>query len=132
MLQIQYIASNITIVDQTLHVCASFQALNKPSGYITLRRHHDVKTARKKLETLFFRNRIHFSTRKCMFDTFTQKFPRDYTAAYTKRASASDFQQCGMCDQQSLRSACAYAQSDQSLCSSLEYSMIVKLLIEHN
>ena len=24
--------------------------------------------------------------------------------------------QCGMCDQQSLRSACAYAQSDQSLC----------------
>ena len=31
-------------------------------------------------------------------------------------ASAWDFQQCGMCDQQSLRSACAYAQSDQSLC----------------
>ena len=27
-----------------------------------------------------------------------------------------DFQQCGMCDQQSLRSACAYTQSDQSLC----------------
>ena len=27
-----------------------------------------------------------------------------------------DFQQCSMCDQQSLRSACAYAQSDQSLC----------------
>ena len=24
--------------------------------------------------------------------------------------------QCGMCDQQSLRSACAYGQSDQSLC----------------
>ena len=31
-------------------------------------------------------------------------------------ASAWDFQQCSMCDQQSLRSACAYAQSDQSLC----------------
>ena len=31
-------------------------------------------------------------------------------------ASAWDFQQCGMCDLQSLRSACAYAQSDQSLC----------------
>ena len=43
-----------------------------------------------------------------------------------------DFQQCGMCDQQSLRSACAYAQSDQSLCSSLEYSMTVKLLTEHH
>ena len=27
-----------------------------------------------------------------------------------------DFQQCGMCDQQSLRSACAYAQSDQRFC----------------
>ena len=36
-----------------------------------------------------------------------------------------------MCDQQSLRSACAYAQSDQNLCQSLEYSMIVKLLTEH-
>ena len=37
-----------------------------------------------------------------------------------------------MCDQQSLRSACAYAQSDQSLCLSLEYSMTVKLLNEHH
>ena len=36
-----------------------------------------------------------------------------------------------MCDQQSLRSACAYAQSDQSLCLSLEYSMSAKLLTEH-
>ena len=41
------------------------------------------------------------------------------------------FQQCGMCDQQSLRSACAYAQSDPSLCLSLEYSMTFKLLTEH-
>ena len=31
-----------------------------------------------------------------------------------------------------LRSACAYAQSDQSLCLSLEHSMIVKLLTEHH
>ena len=45
---------------------------------------------------------------------------------------AWDFQQCGMCDQQSLKSACAYAQSDQSLCLSLEYSMTVKLLTEHH
>ena len=37
-----------------------------------------------------------------------------------------------MCDQQSLRSACAYAQSDQSLCLLLEYTMIVKLLTEHH
>ena len=37
-----------------------------------------------------------------------------------------------MCDQQSLRSACAYVQSDKSLCYSLEYSMIVKLLTEQH
>ena len=43
-------------------------------------------------------------------------------------AAIWDFQQYGMCDQQSLRSACAYAQSDQSLCLSLEYPMTVKLL----
>ena len=36
-----------------------------------------------------------------------------------------------LCDQQKLRSACAYGQSDQSLYSSLEYSMSVKLLTEH-
>ena len=41
-----------------------------------------------------------------------------------------DFQQCGMCDPQRLRPACAYVQSDQSLCYSLEYSMTVKLLTE--
>ena len=35
-------------------------------------------------------------------------------------------------DQQSLRSACAYAQSNQSLCWSFEYSISVKLLTEHN
>ena len=37
-----------------------------------------------------------------------------------------------MFDQQSLRSACAYAQSDQSLCLSLEYSMSVKLQTENH
>ena len=42
------------------------------------------------------------------------------------------FQQCGMCDQQRLRPASAYGQSDQSLYKSLEYSMSVKLLTEHN
>ena len=42
------------------------------------------------------------------------------------------FQQCGICDQKSLRSACAYAQTDQSLCKSLEYFMSVKLLTKHH
>ena len=37
-----------------------------------------------------------------------------------------------MCDQQRLRPACAYTQSDQSHCLSLEYSMTVKLLTEHH
>ena len=37
-----------------------------------------------------------------------------------------------MCDQQTLRPACAYAQSDQSLCKSLEYSMNVQLLAEQH
>ena len=51
-------------------------------------------------------------------------------AYFCKIASARDFQQCGMCHQQRLKTACTYAQSDQSLCSSLEYSMKVKLLTE--
>ena len=42
------------------------------------------------------------------------------------------FQQFDMCDQQSFRSICAYAQSDQSLCLSLVYSMTVELLTEHH
>ena len=37
-----------------------------------------------------------------------------------------------MCDQQRLRPDSAYAQSGQSLCQSLEYSMTVKLQIEHH
>ena len=37
-----------------------------------------------------------------------------------------------MCDKLSLRSACAYPQSDQSLSYLLEYSMTVKLLTEHH
>ena len=36
-----------------------------------------------------------------------------------------------MCDQLRLRPACAYVQSDQSLCQSLEYSLTIKLLTEH-
>ena len=37
-----------------------------------------------------------------------------------------------MCDQQRLRPACAYAQTDQSLCKSLEYYLTVKLLTDHH
>ena len=45
-------------------------------------------------------------------------------------AMAWDFQQCGMCDKQKFRPACAYAQTDQSLYWSLKYSMTVKILTE--
>ena len=37
-----------------------------------------------------------------------------------------------MCDQQRLRPAYAYMQSDQSLCLSLKYSMSVEILTEHH
>ena len=37
-----------------------------------------------------------------------------------------------MCDQQRLRPACAYAQSDQSLCQALAYYTSVELLTEHH
>ena len=37
-----------------------------------------------------------------------------------------------MCDQQRLRPACTYAQTDRSLCLSLNYFISVKLLIELN
>ena len=40
--------------------------------------------------------------------------------------------QCGMCNQQRLRSASAYAQSDQSICLLLEYSMTLRLLTEQH
>ena len=39
---------------------------------------------------------------------------------------------CGVCNQQSLRSACAYAQSGQRLCWPLDCSVSVGLLFEHN
>ena len=45
-------------------------------------------------------------------------------------AVAWDFQQFGMCDQQRLRPACAYTQTDQSPCWSLKYSLTVKLLTQ--
>ena len=60
------------------------QALNKPKKGTSLCDVTMTLNDMKKLETSFFLNKIHFATRKCMFDTFTQKFPRDYTAAYTK------------------------------------------------
>ena len=37
-----------------------------------------------------------------------------------------------MCEQQRLRPACAYVQSDQNLCLSLGFSLTLRLLTEHH
>ena len=52
----------------------------------------------KKLETSFFLNRIYFSTRKCMFPTFSKNLPQDYTAALTNgyRLEILDFENRGI------------------------------------
>ena len=42
--------------------------------------------------------------------------PNDFETIGLKLAATWDFQQIGMFDQQRLRPACPYAQSDQSLC----------------
>ena len=60
----------------------NFQALNKPKMGTSLCDVTMTLKRQEKMET-YFLNSIPFSTRNCMFDTFTQKFPRDYTAAYT-------------------------------------------------
>ena len=51
----------------------------------------------------------------CNWSLFKSK-TNTWTQFYMKWASAWDFQQCGKCDQQSLRSGCACAQSYHSLC----------------
>ena len=56
----------------------------------------------------------------------------DLTSKVLKERTFGQSSALLICDQQSLRSVCAYAQSDQSLCLSLEYSMTVKLLTEHH
>ena len=63
------------------------------------------------------------SQKKCLLSQLL------YLCAYYMNCDMR-FQQCGMCDKQSLTSA--YAESVQSLCKSLEYSISVKLLTEHH
>ena len=69
---------------------------------------------------------------KLCSDTDLQTSSVDVDVQGTHLSQCVDFQQCGMCDQQCLRSACANAQPDQSLCLSLEYPMSVRLLIQHH
>ena len=64
----------------TLH----FQALNKLKMDTSLCGATVTLNAKRNCKHLFFLNRIHFSKRICMFDTFTKKCTRNYTAAYTK------------------------------------------------
>ena len=46
-----------------------------------------------------------------------------------KRAATQDFQQCGMCDQQIIRSAGAYEHADQSLLVASDVAHVFILLI---
>ena len=59
-----------------------------------------------------------YNTRKIeMFRVFSDSDDEwDLMSSLNIWAATWDFQQCDMCNQQSLRSACSYAQSDQSLC----------------
>ena len=101
--------------------CENACQISKPISAMT-------KCANRKL-AFYKRNQ----TESCVIAILSWRLTQmHYECAFTIWASAWDFQQFGMCDQQSLRPACAYAQSDQSLCLSLEYSMIVKLLTERH
>ena len=55
-----------------------------------------------------------------------------WVGSYHKCAAACDFQQCGMCYQQSLRSACPYGQVWSEPLLVDKYSMTVKLLTKHH
>ena len=116
--------------DQKLHKFYRLQInlLHREEGTLNT----DSNNTSKKTGFLFhskighLRNRITSKQRRINVDATS------FHRCFNIWAAARYFQQCDVCDQQSLRSACAYAQSDQSLCYSLEYSMSVKLLTEQN
>ena len=70
-------------------------------------------------------SKLTFGQYLCLFDAFQQMNVCIWAVTW-------NLQQCGKCDQQRLRLACAYAQTDQSICLSLKYSMSVNLLTEHH
>ena len=86
-----------------------------------------IKRPFRKIESIRKRTRRSFRALKFCCLSISLRF-----FLFFKWAATWDFQQCGMCNQQRLRPACAYAQSDQSVCLSLAYSMSVKLLTEHH
>ena len=90
MLQNQYVARKIKTTDQTVHVYACwefitvhFQALNKLKMGTSLCDVTVTLKRQRKNVNIFFLKQNTFSTRKCMFDTFTKKCTRNYTGAYT-------------------------------------------------
>ena len=62
--------------------------------------------------------------------SYSQKMAAFHPFIFYNWVVAWHFQQFGLCDQQRIRPACSYAQTDQSLSWSLKYSMTVKLLTE--
>ena len=61
----------------------NFQALNKPKMGTPLCDVTMTLKREEKIGKIFFLKQDAFVYKKCMFDTFTQKCPRDYTVAYT-------------------------------------------------
>ena len=97
MLRNQHVASKINTTDQTVLVYACwefitlhFQALNKLKMGTSFCDVTVTLNRQRKIVNIFFLNRIHFSTRKCLFDTFTKKCTLNYTAAYTNREIANN------------------------------------------
>ena len=62
--------------------------------------------------------KLAFVTKIFVLSIFEWRFYTGFSVHDTKNiwATAWDFHQCGMCDQQMLRPACQYTHSDQSLC----------------
>ena len=58
----------------------------------------------------------HHHLLKYLFTSIQSEKRLNTGASLINWAATWEFQQCGMCDQQRLRPACAYAQSDKSLC----------------
>ena len=101
MLRNQHVASKINTTDQTVHVCACwefitlhFQALNKLKVGTPLCDVTVTLKRQRKIVNIFFLKQNTFFYKKLMFDTFTKKCTRNYTAAYTislKTCLSTDF-----------------------------------------
>ena len=99
-----------------------------PSGHNWIFFAWDIKNQIKQTNTAFLFDEAQGITH----NVYVSQTPKGWSDTKSQWAATRDFQQCGMCNHQSLRSNCAYAQADLRLWWSLEYFMSVKLLTEHH